>query len=181
MIRTVSFFKSLITALINVILKKIVGYLSHKEKHESQHNFGRSATFKVLIFTFVTTALVPLTTHWGTDEWFGSGDLVFDIYMHMLLYNLLVPFSYFFDVTYWINRVKYYIQVRRGQNSTYTQNQLNKVIEPIEFDVIEGYQDILLVLSLTVFYMPLMPLIPIFSIVGLFLYYSIQKFRLVRI
>lgn len=90
---------SFITAVVNVILAKVLIYQTAQEKQPTYSDYNISLAFKLSIAMFCNTGIIPLLANIKTDQWFTSGGLVADVFYKLLTVCFFSPiFSYVITV-----------------------------------------------------------------------------------
>lgn len=84
LIRLVGILASLIAVIVNWVLTFIIRLLSSFEKHSSYTKYHLSVATKLMMSTFVNTALLPLFNNLSTKYWFDSSGLATTIFFNVI-------------------------------------------------------------------------------------------------
>jgi hypothetical protein len=179
--RLIVLTKSTVIALMNVILKKIMRKLSLLEKDATFTRFNLSVSIKEFIVTALNTILIPVFTNIEAEQWFDSGGFILEIFFNVTIASFITPLSYLLNPTVFFKKFKIYLAKRKGENWKLTQRELNILYEGPSYDVAKGYSETLLILAVSAFFTPLLPIIPIIAFFGIIFQYWIKKYSLLRI
>lgn len=69
---------------------------------------------------------------------------------------------------------------RKGDNCKLTQKQANKLFQGPQMDIATTYAQTGLLFLLVCFYTPIIPILPIIALVGVFIQYWVEKYLLLR-
>lgn len=174
------YWKFFFIAGINMLLRQLMRILTMKERAETYTDYNFAVAFKLFLTMFANTAIIPLITNPNKDDWFGTGGLVVNIYLNILIINFLSPIFYYFNWTFFSKKIKIWLEKKKGEKSKMTQREANKLYEGSVLDVAKGYADITLIFATTAFYTPLIPLLPALSFIGLYYQFWILKYKLLR-
>ena len=97
-IMIIGIWSSLVVAVNNIILTKIIRVISKYERHETYTKYNVSVALKLTFSMFINTGIIPLVINLGSDNWFGYGGLVVDIFLIMLTINFVTPLTNLFDI-----------------------------------------------------------------------------------
>jgi len=106
LIRFISLGNSILIASINLVLRVIMRALTSKERDSTYTDYNLSVAYKLFIVMFANTSIIPLVTHLSKDEWFGSGGLVINMYMNVVIINFFSPIFYYFNFTYFYKKFR---------------------------------------------------------------------------
>ena len=180
-IMLIGIWSSIVVAVNNIILTKIIRIISKYERHETYTKYNVSVALKLTLSMFTNTGVIPLIINLGNTNWFGYGGLVVDIFLLMITINFLTPITHLFDVEIFLKKFLILIEKCKGNKSTTTQRSANEYFEGPDFDISMRYATVMMILMMTAFYTPLIPIIPIISFFGAILAYWTEKFSLLRI
>lgn len=90
------------------------------EKHETKTAYNISIALKLVIVRFVNTAIVPVIVNIKSDRWFVDGGLVSDFFSIMCSTAILDPLFLYINPVYQIQRLKRFLETRKGANCTLT-------------------------------------------------------------
>ncbi|KRX04521.1 hypothetical protein PPERSA_04336 [Pseudocohnilembus persalinus] len=182
---------SLLITFLNSISYFIIIFLTNSEKQWTRTLYNISAIKKLAfvqfmisaLITFIIDLLVLSPEESKFSKIFGSGGLIYN-QNFVLIMNSIIPFlNELIDIP-WIYRNwerKYLVNlVDKGYPILYTQTELNNIFEEPEFDIVKRYSDCLQSMYLCAFYSPILPVGMIWSILGIFLHYWIDKYNLLR-
>ena len=93
----------------------------------------------------------------------------------------MTPLFYILSAPIFYNKYRIWKESKKRSISKLTQRELNKLYEGPPLDIAKGYSEVLLILALTMFYTPLLPILPVIAFFGLLFHYWIKKYMLLRI
>jgi hypothetical protein len=129
---------------------------------------------------FINTAVIPIIVNIGKKNWFGRSGLAIDVFLIVLVINFGPPTVELFSVVHYWKKFLFKYEKWKGKRSKMTQREANKLCEGPDSNISELYATTMLTFAMTIFYTPLIPLLPIVSLFGLIYKYWIEKYLLVR-
>ena len=115
LVRIVSIISSLIVIIINFLLKIAIRYLSSYEKHSTYTRYHLSVATKLMLSTFINSALLPLFINIDKDKWFNSSGLATTIFYNVISISFISPLLDFFSISYILKRFKMWREEKKGR------------------------------------------------------------------
>ena len=165
---------SLVISILNAIFLYILESLTKKERQISMTNFYLSFSIKLTLFTFFTSAIIPLISNY----FFSKADynlLVTNMLMLFITNAFLTPIMWSMKFEYLLKKVK--ICLLKRNQETYTQKELNELYELLDMSIASKYSYIFKTLLMSFLYMPIFPLSIVISLVGFVFGYFVEKFN----
>ena len=164
----------LVVLILNAIFQYILESLTKKEKQISMTNFYLSFSIKLTIFTFCTSAVIPLLS----NQFFSKADynlLVTNMLMLFITNAFLTPIMWTMNFEFLLKKIK--ICMLERNQETYTQKELNELYELLDMSIASKYSYIFKTLLMSFLYMPIFPLSIAISLVGFIFGYFLEKFN----
>ena len=168
---------NLIISSLNTTFKFFLEGLTKLEKHISNTDYYLSFSIKLTIFTFLTSAIIPLIS-----SYYHSGSK-YDI----LLANMLTLFlsnSFLTPIMWSLNFECFKKCIRRclinDNYQNYTQDELNKIYELLDMKISYKYSYIFKTLLMSFFYIPIFPLGIAISFFGFLFGYFLEKLNFAK-
>ena len=165
---------SLVISILNAIFQYILESLTKKERQISMTNFYLSFSIKLTIFTFCTSAVIPLLSNY----FFSKADynlLVTNMFMLFITNAFLTPIMWTMNFEFLLKKIKICFLERNQE--TYTQKELNELYELLDMSIASKYSYIFKTLLMSFLYMPIFPLSIAISLVGFIFGYFLEKFN----
>jgi len=177
--RWVGLIVPLLTALINGILMVLSRVLSAREYHDTLSDKESSLIWKMSSVLVFNTVLMQIAVRGnGKKEWYLSGGLAFDIMLLIVMNSCISPGVVLLDIGF---RVKQRLVKRIDVETTkLPRAAYNKYYEPGELNVPMQFSLTIKMVTLVVFYMPLLPWAPGLGIFGILLQFWANKYMVVR-
>ena len=175
-----SFLISIVISLINSLGRKLLKHITKKfETNESKTNYYISLSLKITVFTFINTNIVPLLSNHFQSDWNDFDILLNNIFMIFLMNFTLKPLVFYLNPNLLVKLSKRAKAIKEIEGlpleeSTYTQDELNKLFQNPSMSLCYKYSFYTNVILTTFFYMSLFPLGVVFSFVGLVLAYFLE-------
>lgn len=179
-VRIVNFGTSILAIIVNSVLNWLIRLLSSFEKHMTYTRYHLSVAFKLMAATFVNIALLPLFINLDKEDWFKNGGLVTTIFFNVISVSFVSPILEFFNFSYILKKIKIWRELRKGIESKLSQRQANELFEGPNLDMASTYAKTGLLFLLVSFYTPILPILPMIAIFGVFIQYWVEKFLLLR-
>ncbi|KAM3146261.1 hypothetical protein pb186bvf_001606 [Paramecium bursaria] len=184
-----SFLVSVIIAVINASLYTIITKLVFQEKQSTRTHYDLSVTHKLIYSQFVNSVMLTMATNiliYNIDQPIGRiidqkyafsrpGGIASDAFFICLMSAFLNPIMCYLDPFYVFQRLQ-----RIFSSDKMTQLEANKLWENPTIYFYDCYTFLCKTIFVTFFFAPLVPIGIVFSAVGLFLYYWVQKYLLTR-
>jgi len=103
--------------LFNIIIKNLIKFLSRYEKEETLTAFNLNISLKIVIATFINTALIPLLIYQSTD-WFTNYGLINDVILYVLSINFVKPTLDLISPSYIKRLIERKRELKKGVRST---------------------------------------------------------------
>lgn len=139
LVRLVSIFNSIVVVFVNLLLQWLIRLLSSYEKHMTYTKFRLSVATKLMIATFVNTAILPLINNLDRKSWFDNGGLVTTIFYNVISVSFVTPLLNVFSITYILRRFRMWKEFKKGLESKLTQKQANDLFEGPNIDMASRY------------------------------------------
>ena len=176
----ISLLISITIAIINNVIEIILEKFTYFEKKHTHSDYYVSYSFKLTIFLFCNTALIPYFAYllWKPSfEYFTRS-----ILMIYLSHCLLSPILWCVNVKYILTTIKRKLcMCLLLRSRTYSQSQLNALYErpPMKMYVKVSY--ITVSLFLTSFYASVFPLGAVFAVIGVTCAYFVEKYNIANV
>ena len=177
-----AFSITIIISLINLLFEYIMKYFTKMEKQKSMTNYYLSFSIKLSIFTFLTSALVPLIPEVlnGNLKKHNNKNLITNMLFIFLANSFFTPILWTLNVPLIVKKIRiYFIERKRIPDSMHykTQKELNELYEYPDMSISSKYSYISKTLFMTMFYLPIFPLGVLISIIGFILVYFLEKYN----
>ena len=177
-----AFLISIIISLINSLFQYIMKYFTKMEKQKSMTNYYLSFSIKLTIFTFVTSALVPLVPNIINENLkkHENKNLITNVLFIFLVNSFLTPILWTINISLIIKKIRiYFIERNRIPDAMHhkTQKELNDLYEYPDMDISSKYSYISKTLFITMFYLPIFPFGALISLIGFILAYFLEKYN----
>ncbi|CAD8213980.1 unnamed protein product [Paramecium octaurelia] len=192
----ISLIISLIILIINAMIYFSITILAKKEKHYTKTHYDVSVATKLIYVQFVNSGLLIMATNILVQGLSTRNDLDKDIELQSLAFSrpggvaqdafiitlinaLITPLTSFFDIFY-LRKLIQQRNLEKSATNTITQTEANTIFEGPQVLLYDNYAYVCKTVWITLFFAPLVPISLLFCICGLFLYYWIQKYLLLR-
>ena len=139
-----------------------------------------SVATKLMLATFVNSALLPLFINIEEKYWFSSSGLATTIFYNVISIAFLAPILDVFSIPYILKRIKMWREERKGENCKLTQKQANDLFQGPNMDMAYKYANTGLLFLIVSFYTPMCPILPMIALTGIFWQYWVEKYLLLR-
>ena len=178
----ISLLISLCIQIINEIFKKILDFLTKREKPSTTTNYYLSKSIKLTLFSFTNQGIIPLISELynGSN---GYEYLIINILMIFLVNSIIVPISWTISFSFLYKKFRIWLIERSldtfepDGNMEKTQRELNDLYELPSMKISEKYSYIFKTLLLSFFYIQIFPLGVAISLVGFCLGYFLEKYN----
>ena len=176
----ISLLISITIAIINNVIEIILEKFTYFEKKHTHSDYYVSYSFKLTIFLFCNTALIPYFAYllWKPSfEYFTQS-----ILMIYISHCLLSPLLWLINVKYILTTIKRKLCMRLLlRRQTYSQSQLNSLYErpPMKMYVKVSYVTVML--FLTSFYASVFPLGAVIAVIGVTCAYFVEKYNIANV
>ena len=175
-----------VTSLINFLMKTLFTKFGDYEKPWTYTYKYLSMSMKLTIFSFVNSAIVPLASNVIEYGWDTHENLVNNMFMTFVCGAIVAPVMSITCYDLILNKIfRWFFVTRKYDNETeelpLSQRELNSYYEYPDMGVSTQYSNLSKQVLMTFFYMPIFPLGPAITLVGVILNYFIEKFKCIRI
>ena len=165
-----------VISLINFLFQICLGYLTKIEKHSSMTEHYLSFSIKLTIFTFITSAIVPLISNYYINKERDYSLLLTNITTYFLTNSIITPLFWTFNIYFLFKKLRICF-IERKKSHNYTQRELNSIYELPDMKIAYKYSYIVRTLLMSFFYMPIFPISSLFSSFGFLLGYFLEKYN----
>ena len=168
-----------VSSCLNIIFQMILDYLTKREKVHTMTEYYRSYSVKLALFTFFTSAVVPLICEFIRKSR-GYEILISNMLMMFLVNAFVTPIMWTMNFTYFLKKFQIcLIEYRKDPDSKHnmTQRELNDLYELPSMSISYKYSYLAKTLLMTFLYIPIFPLGIIISLCGFILGYLLEKFN----
>jgi hypothetical protein len=114
LIMLIGIISSIIIAINNSILSRVIKYISEFERHETHTKFRLTIALKETFSMFINTAIIPILVNLGRRNWFGTGDLSIDVFFIVITISFVTPTLHIFDYYYFWKKFWIWYERRKG-------------------------------------------------------------------
>lgn len=114
-LQCITLSKSIVLAVMNAILKKMMLKLTLLEKDGTFTQFYLSLAIKYFVVTAINTIVIPLATSGDKDTWFLEGGLTTEIFLNVILACFTLPIFQLFNVGIFLKKFKIWREHRKGE------------------------------------------------------------------
>ena len=167
---------TLVVSTVNLIFQICLDYITKIEKQLSMTDLYLSISIKLTIFTFITSAIVPLVANYYIANEGDFDLLVTNTATIFLTNSILTPIFWIFDFNYLLKKLKI-CWIEKQKKHNLTQRVLNSIYELPDMQIAYKYSYIVRSLMMSFFYIPIFPLGMIISLIGFIFGYFLEKFN----
>ena len=113
---------------------------------------------KLLVARFVNSALIPYFVRTNSDLWFIKGGLAPNVFTLVASLAFLDPILVFINYGWFLKVIFRCLAKSKGEDSTLTQEEANKLYEEPELSVADFYAGTTNLLLTAMFYFPVNPI-----------------------
>ena len=170
---------SVVVSIVNLILQICLDYITKIEKQISMTDLYLSLSIKLTIFTFITSAIVPLVSNYYIAKE-GDYDLLVTNMATIFLSNcFLTPIFWIFNFNYLVKKIQICC-IEKQKKHNLTQRLLNSIYELPDMEISYKYSFIVRSLMMSFFYIPIFPLGMLISSIGFIFGYFLEKYNFSR-
>ena len=175
-----------VTSLINFIMKTLFTKFGDYEKPWTYTYKYLSMSIKLTFFSFVNSAIIPLASNIIQYGWDTHEMLVNNMFMTFVVGAVVSPLMSITCYDLILNKIfKWFFVTRKYKDEKeelpLSQREINSYFEHPDMGVSSQYSNLSKQVLMTFFYMPIFPLGPGITLVGVILNYFIEKFKCIRI
>jgi len=194
--RILAVLGSILICIINTILSMTVKKLVEYEKHGTQTGYVTAVAKKEIIALLINTAFTNLIVELILSEIFNSeesfltsfhrlslyrkGGLVENMFFVFIMNSLYSPIFNIFNPFYFMQKLKQRQALKNKNRVIMTQQTANQLFEGPQPNISHKYAFVMKTILLTSFYAPGMPIVALFSLVGLTFTYWTDKYIFLR-
>lgn len=178
----------MIVVLINSALEYTITIFSEYEKSTTNTGKQVSEGIKLAIAMFLNSVLTPLicekvytSAKNNNNDLYSMDELVYKAMTTWLCIAILHPIFNIFSISNILIWLRRFIIKHQGSDCKLTQYDANQAYEPAEFTLPYKFSYSLLMIFYTVFYLPLLPIGIVISVIATITHYFCERFLLVRI
>lgn len=191
-VKVFSFVSSILLMMINYFIGRAIRTLAEHEKHGTYTGYFTGMATKLNMAQFINAAFTTLvakiiiTTNFNDDKndflqqanFYSSGGLMESMFFVFITGTISTPVSTFLDPWYYL---KIYQRYRASKDTKdLTQKEAHDIFEGVSVDMSYKYSLVVKSVLLAAFYAPSLPIIIVFSIIGLALIYWVDKYIFLR-
>jgi len=196
-VQLVSISASIAILIVNSILSVVIRFFINNEKYSTFTRYSCEITKKLLLAQIFNTAFTPLiakvalsvdfssivTAREGLQGtiFYGKGGLLESMYYIFIINAIVPPIMTILHPFRIIKHFKRKMLINKKQESTLTQYEAHKLFEEPIQDFPSQYVVIIKSMLLASFYFTAMPIVCVFSIAGLILFYWANKVAFLRL
>ena len=175
----ISLCNTCVSSCLNIIFQMILDFLTKKEKVHTMTQYYRSYSVKLTLFTFFTSAVVPLICEL-INKSEGYEILISNMLMMFLVNAFVTPIMWTINFTYFLKQFQIcLIESKENPDKKHnmTQRELNDLYELPSMSISYKYSYIAKTILMTFLYIPIFPLGIIISLCGFVFGYLLEKFN----
>ena len=175
----ISLLNACVSSALNFCFQLILDFLTKMEKQYTMTEYYRSYSVKLTIFSFFTSAVVPLICELIKKS-DGYQILVSNMLMMFLVNSFVTPIMWTMNFTYFLKKFRICMIERKSDADSkhnMTQRELNELYELPSMNISYKYSYLAKTLLMTFLYIPIFPLGIVISLVGFILGYFLEKFN----
>ena len=154
--------------------------MSSYEKHSTYTKYNLSVATKLMLSTFINSAILPLAINGDKTLWFTNSGLAQTIFFNTISIAFISPILACFSIPYLIQKWKMRREEKKGEKWRLTQKQANDLFEGPNINMASNYAKTGLLFLIVSFYTPILPVLPIIALVGIMFQFWIEKYLLLR-
>jgi len=178
----ISLLNTCVSSILNTTFQMILDFLTKMEKQYTMTEYYRSYSLKLTIFTFFTSAVVPLICELIRRS-SGYEILISNMLMMFLVNAFVTPIMWTLNFTFFLKEFRICLlkwnkdpkEVDKSHNMT--QRELNDLFELPDMCISYKYSYLAKTLLMTFLYIPIFPLGILISLLGFILGYLLEKFN----
>ena len=178
----ISLLNTSVSSILDASFQMILDFLTKMEKQYTMTEYYRSYSLKLTIFTFFTSAVVPLICELIRRS-NGYEILISNMLMMFLVNAFVTPIMWTLNFTFFLKQFRICLlkwnkdpkEVDKSHNMT--QRELNDLFELPDMSISYKYSYLAKTLLMTFLYTPIFPLGILISLVGFILGYLLEKFN----
>ena len=178
----ISIILSLFTLVVNKILVYSIPIITEFEKNHTFTDYETNVAFKIGITLFINSSIIPLLSIFFNNKqyFFKNSGLIETIWINWVLVAILPPIIEIVNPLYLLNKLKilWLECCSDEEQSDLAQIDANKLFEGIAISLVDKYAELISLLFFTAFYISFIPIASVITIIGLILFYFVNKYLL---
>ncbi len=171
---------AILISVINYLLNFVIKKFASLEKHLTITGYVSSIASKKIFAQFLNTAIIYIIISWLKSSWIEQTGLI-DQLLNICISTILVNSLLFaFDPMYLLKVYQRRNLVKNAAKSMMTQSEAHTLFEDPTLDIPNLYSGVINVMLFSAFYATLQPLVVLFGIFTLCVFYWIFKLILIR-
>ncbi|EAR91024.2 transmembrane protein, putative (macronuclear) [Tetrahymena thermophila SB210] len=179
-------FNNLITSAAIIVINNFVitlsfTYFVHIECYNTRTVYNVSLAKRLTIALFVNSALViTFISFFVTKNVYQKGGLVYTTFYYFVIDIFLSFISSLIDEDYYVYLIKKWWYSRQGKKSRITQKEAHEIYQLPNHQIELCYAELMNNMCICVFFAPAIPIGLVFQLIGIFFYYWLTKYFLIR-
>ena len=173
---------TLVVWVINYFLFLAIEWITTCERHWTYAKFFRNKRHKLSYVLFINSALTIFIVNYYLKTISTRNGLIEQIF-YLLFYSLFTPFYNFYNPWHFLkkyHRYKYEKQSKDKIKPPLNKKEVFEAFEGTSCDIAWWYASVINIMNIAVFFQSLLPIgVPI-AFIYLFLFYWVEKYRLLR-
>jgi len=175
-LRWVAVGSGVVVVTINLTIMVVVRVLSWYERWTTRTSMERWVMLKLSLSQLLNAFAAPVLAAYAsgnTSGWYARGGLMEAAFFVQCANAFVPPLVHFLGIG---DNLKYYVLAPFAR----TQPMLNRLLAPPMFPMAEQHAASVTTLGLAMFYMPVLPISPMISLVGLSISYCVNRWIALR-
>ncbi|CAD8188436.1 unnamed protein product [Paramecium octaurelia] len=181
-IQIISFTIASTIVLVNkLLIEPLMKWITKVEKISTNTKFQISYANKLTIALFANAAIVSYVIDILIfSNVYGFGGFMYNETLIFIMNAAIAPLIWLIDPLSLFKKLQRDYQFSKGNGSLLTQREANEIMEQIDYQLAMRYADIIKTMWLTFFFGTAIPLGVFSSLIGLSLFYLVDKYNLLR-
>lgn len=179
-VQGISYFASFVIVIINYVLQYLIRKLVFFEKNASWTEYYTSVAEKLAWAQFLNTSIITFAVAWFTNNYWGPGGMIESIIFVFQMNAFYTPIYNLVNIWYWLRVYNRSKAKREGDQSKLTQSEAMLLFEHPQVDFATSYSGIIKSLFSAAFYAPVVPIVLVWTLLGIFLCYWVDKYNILR-
>ena len=177
---------SIVISIVNLLIRLLFQKFGDYEKPWTYTNKYLFTSIKLTLFTFVNSGLVPLISNVLKNGWDEHQMLLNNMFVIFICSAIISPLLSLTCFDLLLQKLILWFFITRKYTSEVTsiplsQKQLNDYFERPDMNISFQYSFLSNLILMTFFYMPIFPLGPVITLIGVILNYFVEKFKILKI
>lgn len=179
-VKAVSYLASFVIVIINYVLQFLIRKLVFWEKPASWTDYYTSVALKLAWAQFMNTSMITFAVAWFTNNYWGPGGMIESIIYVFTLNAFYTPIYNLVNIWYLLGKYSRSKARSLDKKSNLTQKQAMLLYENPKMDFATFYSGIIKSMFSAAFYSPVVPIVLLWTFLGIFLCYWVDKYNLLR-